>query len=110
MFITFSLNRMIVQLSGIHDWVDYVPAKAEAKDPDDICLRVGNSMSIKVTLNDCGFDYTPCVSNKSLLEVYKNFEYSVDAGDSDSSQDEIERISKIYKTNTRLVTLFRNVV
>jgi len=41
-----------------------------------------------------------------LLEVYKNYEYSIQAGDGDSTDSAATHGDEVYKTNTRAIVTF----
>lgn len=104
--INVEVKGLIFKLTGIHNWSDFLaPSSSTPENKEDFIVKGNNTLNFNILIDDWGVDYTPWVTNKSLLKIYKNFEYDVQTQDSDSSQEEISQISQLYQTNTRMVLI-----
>ena len=104
--IYIEIKGLIAKLTSIHNLVEFIPNLSEAKEKEDFVLKSNSSLSLIISIEDWGADYTPWVTNKALLKIYKNFDYDIKNQDSDSSEEEIAKISSFYQTNTRMVIIF----
>lgn len=106
LFVNLDVKGLIINATTVHDWADFIPQATEPVQNEDFVLLTNNTINLKVTLSHIALDYTPCVTQKSCLEVYKNYSYKIDdEEDGDSSDDSLPRGEMIYKSNTRMVDL-----
>jgi hypothetical protein len=93
-YLSLNLRWLVFQISNIHDWCDFVPrfSTQESVPKDNFVQQTNNSVNIKLNVRHFCVDYTPWVTSKSIMEVYKNYEYK--------HEDEEELF---YKSNTRVI-------
>ena len=92
--INVEVKGLIFKLTGIHNWAEFMaPSSPTPENKEDFIVKGNNILNFNILTEDWGIDYTPWVTNKSLLKIYKNFEYDVQTQVSDSSQEEISQIN-----------------
>lgn len=104
-FVDSQINGLTLVANNIHEWANYIPVYKEKEEKSGLVIKTGNKVTIKIGFTELGIDYTPYLSNKMWLEVYKNYEYNVPKENEDGDDGGEERYEEIYKTNTRIVCL-----
>jgi hypothetical protein len=104
-FININAKGLILNATNIHDWHEFIPKPDQNKTKENFTMKIDNSLSLKLEISDFTFDYTPCVTSESILEIYKNYKYKLDASDQAGDPSNNGFPSKtFYKTNTRLLS------
>ena len=98
-------NGFILQANSLHEWSKYIPPYHEYPQQSDLAFKLNTKFLVKVYFDEIAIDYTPCVTNTTWLEVYKNYDYNIKKDEQDESSDE-DCEDPIYKTNTRTIVAF----
>ena len=104
--IDLQCRGLIMNATSMHEWSDYIPAPVKSSPREEFTVFGENTVKILLKISDIAVDYTPCVTNTSILSIYKNLKYKIDPdGEEAEDSDDDDSGTKFYKTNTRLVTI-----
>lgn len=58
-FMNIDFKGMILNMTSIHDWNEFIPEISEPQPKEDFSIFCGNSISIKANIEEFSIDYTP---------------------------------------------------
>jgi len=57
--IDLQLNGLMFQTNTFHEWVNYMPNYHERTPRNNLIVKTGNHITLKMKFNEIGIDYTP---------------------------------------------------